>query len=61
MIFSSYLFFCSNRLNSQTDINNRSITYKEFQDRIDGPGNGNQDIYWVDVSIINKLKLKKQE
>lgn len=50
-----YLFFCSNRLINKPENYDKMMTYKEFQDRIEGPGNGFQDIYWVDASFVEKL------
>lgn len=35
------------------------MTYKEFQNRIDGAGNGNKNIYWIDAQIIEELKPKE--
>jgi hypothetical protein len=41
-----------------------SLKYKEIIRRLGSPGNGYGDVYWVDASIINKLKpedLKKEK
>ncbi len=54
-----FLFFCSNRLSAPEDNHDKKRTYKEFQNRIDGPGNGNQDIYWVSAKIIEELRPKE--
>ena len=51
-----YLFFCSNRPNPQYISKDNPIDYEQFMKRIEGPGNGSQDIYWVDAGIIEKLK-----
>jgi Tol biopolymer transport system component len=54
-----YLFFCSNRVNPHVEAHEKSLTYVDFQSRITGPGNGNQDIYWVDAKIIYDLRPKE--
>jgi hypothetical protein len=54
-----YLFFCSDRPNPQIQVTERSLTFEEFVKRIDGPGNGFQDIYWIDAKIIKELKPKE--
>jgi Tol biopolymer transport system component len=54
-----YLFFCSNRINPRVEAHEKPLSYDDFQGRITGPGNGNQDIYWVDAKIINDLKPKE--
>lgn len=54
-----YLFFCSNRPNPQLIKQDKPYNYEQFMKRIDGPGNGSQDIYWVDAKIIEKLRPKE--
>lgn len=51
-----YLFFCSSRISSINQDENKILKYEDFEKRINGPGNGNQDIYWVDAKIIEELK-----
>lgn len=51
-----YLFFCSNRGLSPTNGVRRSSSFEDFMKRIEGPGNGNQDIYWMDARIIEELR-----
>ena len=51
-----YLFFSSNRTVSPTNGARRFSSFEEFTNRIDGPGNGNQDIYWMDAGIIKALR-----
>lgn len=53
-----YLFFCSDRPNPQVNVTDKPLTYSELDRRINGPGNGFQDIYWVDAGVINELKTK---
>jgi Tol biopolymer transport system component len=54
-----YLFFSSDRPNPQVAINEKPLTYDEFEKRINGPGNGFQDIYWVSAKIIEELIPKE--
>ena len=57
------LFFCSDRANPRIGASGREMDYRSFMDRINGPGNLNQDIYWMDARIIATLKnriLKQQ-
>jgi Tol biopolymer transport system component len=54
-----YLFFCSDRPNPQVRATDKPLTYEEFVKRTGGPGNGSQDIYWVDAKIIEDLRPKK--
>ena len=49
-----YLFFTSMR-NSYVNYK-KKISYDEKLRILNGPGNGSNDIYWVDASIIEKLK-----
>jgi hypothetical protein len=53
-----YLFFCSDRPNPQIKITDKPLTYEEFEKRINGPGNGFQDIYWIDSKIIKEMMPK---
>jgi Tol biopolymer transport system component len=50
-----YLFFCSNRLNPQIESKDKALNIDEHSQRIEGPGNGNQDIYWVDINVISEF------
>lgn len=36
----------------------KSLTYAEIQEMYDSPGNGNSDIYWVDVRFIEQMNPK---
>ncbi len=47
-----YLFFCSDRSLVFPEKTNLSLSYDQFMARITGPGNGSQDIYWVDARIL---------
>lgn len=51
-----YLFFTSMR-NVYKDYN-KKVTYNDKLNMLNGPGNGNNDIYWVNADVINKLKPK---
>lgn len=50
-----YLFFCSNRINFRTQ-NDEIISYKEKMKIMNHAGNGSNDIYWVNASVIEKAK-----
>jgi Tol biopolymer transport system component len=50
-----YLFFSSSRT-THKDFYLAPITYEEKMACLNNPGNGNQDIYWVNAAIIEKLK-----
>jgi Tol biopolymer transport system component len=54
-----YFFFCSNRPNPRLKGEKNPLNYKQFMKRINGPGNGSQDIYWVDAKIIDDIKSKE--
>jgi len=56
-----YFFFCSNRGRHPIDNTGRRLNYTEFMSRIDGPINGNQDIYWVDAKVIEGLRGDNRE
>ena len=47
----NYFFFGSNRT-THPEYSKTPISYEEKIKILDGPGNGNHDIYWVDASII---------
>ena len=52
-----YLFFSSNR----KKIHGRSespLSYEQIVQNLTDPGNGSNDIYWVDAQILEKLKPK---
>jgi len=51
-----YFFFCSNRRNLLNNSVSGKLDYQEFSNIINGPGNGSQDIYWVDSKIIDELR-----
>ena len=54
-----YLFFCSMRSIPQVYNKDQKLTYEKFMQRIENPGNGSQDIYWVSIKIIEDLKPKR--
>ena len=54
-----YLFFSSTRSIPKVSAEDKNLSYDEFMRKITGPGNGSQDIYWVDARIIDKLKPKE--
>lgn len=54
---NKYLFFTSNKYEYSHDVNN-PLGYDKINKLLNGPGNGYADIYWVDISIINKLLNK---
>jgi len=53
-----YFFFCSNRGNKAKISASDKLDFHKFSKIINGPGNGSQDIYWIDAKIIDKLKLQ---
>jgi len=53
------LFFCSNRTASDSPAVGDVLTYTDFMKRIDGPGNGNQDIYWMDAGFIGLIRSEE--
>ena len=50
-----YLFFSSSR-SIHKEYSEIPITYEEKLRILNGPGNGNADIYWVDAKIIEELE-----
>lgn len=53
-----YLFFTSFKLNpDQSEYSGKKFSYDELKKMINSPGNGYGDIYWVDASLINDLKI----
>ena len=50
-----YLFFTSNRTLAP-EVPEQPLSYSDKLIALGGPGNGSNDIYWVDASIIDKLK-----
>lgn len=53
-----YLFFGSNRVLHE-DFSPVPLTLDEKLRVLNGPGNGNHDIYWVDASIIDQLRPQR--
>ncbi len=51
-----YIFFRSNR-RIHKSYSETPLTYDGIIKILDGPGNGEADIYWVDAKIIEELKL----
>ena len=52
-----YLFFTSHRMNE--NLKYSKMSYKKLQQIYQSPQNGNGDIYWVDISIIEDMKKTK--
>lgn len=50
-----YLFFISMRT-IEKEFPDNPMTYEEVGELINSPGNGLQDIYWIDAKIINELR-----
>lgn len=50
-----YIFFRSNRIIRKPNLET-SLTYYELLKKLNAPGNGDEDIYWVDAKIIEDLK-----
>ncbi len=53
-----FLFFCSFRSERKSYLNNK-FNYNEIKSVLNGPGNGNGDIFWVSAKIIDALRPKK--
>jgi len=51
-----YFFFMSTRTRSLEESPER-LTYRYLEEVYAGPRNGNSDIYWVDASFIEELRL----
>jgi hypothetical protein len=51
-----YLFFVSTR-SREWSASSRQRTFDEMKRMYTGPGNGRNDIYWVDARIIERLRL----
>lgn len=49
-----YLFFSSKK--RREPYFQKPLNYKEIIAALGGPGNGYNDVYWIDASIINKFK-----
>jgi Tol biopolymer transport system component len=49
-------FFFSGRRTTHKEYSETPLTYEEKIRILNGPGNGNADIYWVDAKIIEELK-----
>jgi hypothetical protein len=49
-------FFFSSRRTVHKDYSETPLTYEEKIRILNSPGNGNQDIYWVDAKIIETFK-----
>jgi Tol biopolymer transport system component len=54
----NYFSFSSNRTTFKS-YSEDPVTYEEKLNILNNPGNGNADIYWVDVRIIEDLKPKE--
>ncbi len=50
-----YLFFASDRRN-ETQITAKSKNAEELQKLVYGPGNGHEDVYWMDAGLIEELQ-----
>lgn len=49
-----YFFFMSQRLSAEPPA--RRLTYADYQQLGQGPGNGQSDIWWVDATVITDLR-----
>ncbi|OFX86019.1 MAG: hypothetical protein A2W99_16565 [Bacteroidetes bacterium GWF2_33_16] len=50
-----YLFFSSYRV-KEFDPSSEDFSYKVLKEALNGPQNGNSDVYWVDAKIIDELR-----
>lgn len=50
------LFFCSDR--SMGDPGKPPTDLESFRKRINGPGNGGQDIWWVSLEVVERLRAQ---
>jgi len=53
---NNYLFFMSTRLPSTNEIAKGKYSYKNLNTIYNHHSNGNSDIYWMDTTIIEKLR-----
>ncbi|MCJ7615309.1 MAG: hypothetical protein MUO43_02095, partial [Desulfobacterales bacterium] len=53
-----YLFFDGYVLNGAEQLPDQPITFEEFRNFTNAPGNGSADFYWVDAKVIDELKPK---
>ena len=51
-----FFFFMTTRTLEPKNVFSNPVTYRDLQKAQAGPNNGNPDIYWVDASILQKLK-----
>ncbi|KPK84346.1 MAG: hypothetical protein AMS27_10190 [Bacteroides sp. SM23_62_1] len=49
-------FFFSSRRTLYKEYSEEPVSYEKKIKILNSPGNGNQDIYWVDAGIIRALK-----
>jgi hypothetical protein len=54
-----YLFFSSCRVKKYNPAE-KDFSYKAIIDALNGPQNGNSDVYWVDAKVIDGLKSKNK-
>jgi hypothetical protein len=52
-----YIFFTSLKTSFKS-YSEKPFTYSELIERLNRPGNGASDIYWLDAKIIEQLKMK---
>lgn len=52
----NYFFFMATRNKSNIELFGNVVNYKDFQNAINKPENGNTDIYWVNTNFIKNLK-----
>lgn len=55
-----YLFFLTDRVSPDLQ-SEENMTYRKALDYFSGPGNGQCDIYWISVEVLEKLKPNRNE
>ena len=55
------LFFGTTRSMRETPPEDGDSSYDEFMRQITGPGNGNQDLYWVDAKVLEQFRPAASE
>ncbi|MFC1555056.1 TolB family protein [candidate division KSB1 bacterium] len=54
-----YMFFMATKVRSIKRSEDHVLSYSELDEFYNNPQNGYSDIYWIDASVINDLKIKK--
>ncbi len=55
-----HLFFMANRVHKPEEVFKKGLTYKKIAEFHNSHKNSNPDIYWIDASVIEDLRVKAQ-